>query len=453
MSYNTYPLRDTKQTKIQTSTLDPELPFRNFTLTQFELWEKTSKKVDEILEQEQTNKYYNFGRPLSSIRSIVTTDELIQKFYYRLAIGDYEAIIYKSYKIEDEPVVKFARLLILLTGKVNYSSTTVGVDEFFKKSNIKQLANLCTKKYTPAILFTSTTTSLLVPNTEIANYILASLMRVLEYAKSEEVDPYLLANVMNKINFISEGLNNDKFDKGSINYEFAPDADQLMDLALDGSRIAQLKILELNIHTNYPENWIYGGWLVDAKVAEFRRIQSKLEEEIEKGDWDTITSILDIYKDLNENSVSDPLFNYRKLVNLCLRKCYDYFMDGGENVKIIVSYKSFLERTTLERLDAKFKTIENETHWKINESLYKSQITLKKRDPLAITQVPSDVLIENDVSTIVTQKIACMKEFLELPKFDWDMPIEQAMLPENLNLLVKTVFHQRELIRLLKLIE
>ena len=323
-----------------------DFPFRDYTLEEFSRWRDILKKAKNLTEG---NK--------------ISVEDYIQIIYYQLAIENYDiafTILETCNNLPgDNAQVIFLKLLldILFTNVVsnNEGKRTMSLSGDFENG---KLLGLCQDNYRPAILLLGKHEKLsevsqdnyrpailLKGNNEKASNVnrtlIDQLVRIEQVVLNNKLDKYYANNITNNIS----GL---KFHLGEISSydDIHSDSLNMFRFALEGSDVYLLRVVAfcITVDTKKPSK----SEDTNADCLMFveqhaHNFEQRLIEKISTPDYLFILNLLHLFVDIDfEKEFEGNHFDYLGLIDRCLSKVYDYLVNSGNNVEIILGYLGFI---------------------------------------------------------------------------------------------------------------
>lgn len=329
------------------------LPFRNFNLGQFVTWRDLLNRL----------KKSNF--------ETASFGEFLQIVYYHLAINNHVGAIWfikKCYMATNEytPLL-YQRQIIFLEILFHKS------DNFYSSCSIfyrKILVDLCLVKYKPALLlfykkstYFNYTRALLdfdkyfINDKDDKNMIgydiIIILSQIEKNMKGADIDIYYINDLRQRINDLTQ-----LSEEGAGVITLPILIPEILCLAKMGSNKALLKVLGCDINSIEKEIGPYSNvrsvpicnidkpLIVSAETVLYKMLMDK----ISFFDVTFISALLKIYETIGNRPSTyvrkNSVIDHTKVIVTCVDSIYQYVVDGGNDMEVILSYISFVSQST-----------------------------------------------------------------------------------------------------------
>ena len=420
------------------------LPFRDFTLTEFDTWRTVLT----------CTKYNNFAT--------MTFEQNMQIVYYYLACSNYDKALFflevcskSNSSISDDQLI-FLKILISQgeseTGGCPYGRPRkINYKDYFKK-----LLELCVVGYRPALLFINrldndflfrdcsriSVGSFIQKLVEInpistPTNILDMLMVIERNMVISEIDDYYVKNTQTKLKRVKQFLHENvavddvSFPRFEFNNNVSTfDIVTLVTLALKGSTVALSEILRIDLNkvvrTRVGIKSDEYDSTIRNKLQTINNIRDVLIDKINQLDIKIISTIMGNYKRIPLERRGQMLLHAPYLINTCIGRIYDYLIDGGDNIEITTTYLNFFSDTSYKAVPRYYSLCKTLLKLCISKGFLFMPFTPSNRELEVIykTFLNDNLLTKNNIAVIrdVVENNFRLEPFVGMFK-DWDIII------------------------------
>ena len=291
------------------------IPFRNFTLIEFECWRK-------IFVVAKKNNFSN-----------VKFEDFMRIIYYQIALSNYKVALMflETYQTDD---IQAAFLKSKLNIIINHS----------RCMNLQDDISFSLKGYKPAIYSLVTVSVLNHCNERNLGDFITKLIKIETIMKSIPIDPHLLLCIENLICNAELKLKN-------------PPIDRPVDPKLDVPKIPITSVLECVINGSVRSlveiiRRIMKEYPKDSNELAIIRLNSSaigetLRTKILELDYPIVTFIFDSFQNYNLEEIETSPIQLKNIIDLCVDVVYKYILNGGDNVGVIIGYLRFFSKTPI----------------------------------------------------------------------------------------------------------